>query len=82
MLLVIEMLTFIMMIKQKVSNNLLYIKEIVEIIAVIILLISYVYDIIQTAIGLYTEVIMCTLFCLVNVGVIFIALSKHETSRL
>lgn len=81
-LVVIEMLTFIIMIKQKASNNLLYIKEIVEIIAVIILLILHVYDIIQTAIGLYTEVIMCTLFCLMNVGVIFISLSKHDTSRL
>ena len=77
-----EMLTFIIMIKQKASNNLLYIKEIVEIIAVIILLISHVYDIIQTAFGLYTEVMMCTLFCLLNVDVIFILLNKHDTSRL
>ena len=81
-LVVIEMLTFIMMIKQKASNNLLYIKETIETVVVILLLITHVYDIIQTAIGLYTEAIMCTLFCLVNFGVIFISSSKCDTSCL
>ena len=79
---VMEMLTFIIMIKQKASNNLLYIKETIETVVVVLLLISYVYDIIQTAIGLYTEAIMCTLFCLVNFGVIFISSSKCDNSRL
>ena len=64
------------------SNNLLYIKETIETVVVILLLITHVYDIIQTAIGLYTEAIMCTLFCLVNFGVIFISSSKCDTSRL
>ena len=78
-----EILAFIGMIKEKMLNRLLYIKEIVEIAVVIFLLLIHVHgSIIQTAIGLYTEATACTLFCLVNIGMIFIPKYKRDASRL
>jgi len=78
-LLVVDVVTLITMIKEKVSNKFLYIKEFIETSVVILLLIAHVSGIIQTAIGLYAEAFMCTLFCLVNFGVNFISSSKRNT---
>ena len=74
-LLVLETLSLIAMIKHRGSNKWIYIKEYVETSVVMLLLIAHVGGIMQTAIGLYTDAFMCTLFCLVNFGVIFMGSS-------
>ncbi len=77
---VIQIITFVFMIKQKISNPLLYTKEIIEIAAVILLFVAHVSGAIKTVIGLYVEAFICIGFFLVNFSAIFTYFHKRNTS--
>lgn len=77
----LEILALIALVKQKLPNRLLYVKEYIEIVLAVLLIIADLSHATRSVIGLYAETLILALFFIANVGACFIHSRKRETPQ-
>ena len=77
----LEVLALIALAKQKPSNRFLHIKEYVEIVMAILLIIADLYHATQSIVGLYAKTSILTLFFVANVSACFIYSRIRKTGQ-
>ena len=78
---ILEILALIALAKQKPSDRFLYIKEYIEIVVAILLIIADLSRATQSVMGLYAETLIFTLFFVANVSACFIYSRIRKTAQ-